>query len=403
MLIKVNIQDLREGIQQASYTLDTRAGSPGSNLYVIAKQAKPSPATVEQEDKSWLYLYSTNLGLARTVLKIPAEVTKPGSTLIPPKLLQSILQSLPAEDDIEIGLSASGARLQVKYGTLKSEIAVHADGQKASEVLQAFPFNAKPVTTVSATSLVDIITRTLFCTATGTTSISEGPWLASILLEAGDGTILGVGTNRIIAGQAEVHDQLVKGNFSGAIHRDALMALKAILAKKKEEEVTITNVVSTDGTSNEVLFRFSDVILGIRQLAKGYPKAVAKVFTVPGGFHKATINRKTLLGVFGRLSAFAEKNAFSISFKDDKATIITKGFNSVFQEQVAVTEKNLTESSIGLGIADTVNVLSVMASEDVVIHYGSDTDHVHFQEGEANFKYVLSPAAVSWLAKPKAK
>lgn len=402
MLTKVNIKDLREGIQQASYTLDTKTG-PGSNLYLIAKQAKPSPATVGQEDKSCLYLYSTNLGLARTLLKIPAEVTKSGSTLIPPKLLQSILQSLPAEDTIEIGLSPSGARLQVKYGTLKSEIAVHADGEKAGTVLQAFPFDAKSITTISAASLVDIITRTLFCTASGTSSISEGPWLASLLLETGDGTVMGTGTNRIIAGQAEVLDQLVKGGFSGGIHRDALTALKAILAKKKEEEVTIANVTGGDGTSNEILFRFSDVILGIRQLAKGYPKAVGKVFTVPTGFHRATINRKVLLSVFGRLSAFAEKNAFSISFKEDKVTVLTKGYNSVFQEQVATTEKNLHETTVGLGIADTINVLSVMASEDVVLHYGTDADHVHFQEGDANFKYVLSPAQVSWIAKTKGK
>jgi DNA polymerase III sliding clamp (beta) subunit (PCNA family) len=402
MLIKVNIKDLREGIQQASYTLDPRAGGPGSNLYMVAKQAKPSGQVVGQEDKSCLYLYSTNLGLARTLLKIPAEVTKPGATLIPPKLLQSILQSLPGEESIKLGLSPSGSRLSVEYGTIQSQIAVHADGSKAAEVLQAFPFNAKPLTTVSAASLVDIVTRVLFCTAGGTTSISEGPWLASILLETGDGSIMGTGTNRIIAGQAEVHDQLVKGGFSGAIHRDALTALKAILAKKKEEEVTITNVTA-DNTANEILFRFSDVILGIRQLAKGYPKAVAKVFSVPNIFHKATVNRKALLGIFGRLSAFAEKNAFSISFAKDTALVVTKGFNSTFEERVAITGKDLKEATIGLGIADTINVLSVMASEDVVIHYGTDTDHVHFQEGDANFHYVLSPAQVSWLEKKKGK
>lgn len=396
MLAKVRIGVLREALIQASYTLDTKSSSVGSWLYLIAKQGKTSPAG---NDKSTLYIYSSNLGMARTLLKIPAEVTKEGEVLILPKLLQSILASLPAEDDIELGLSASGAKLQVKYESIKSEIAAHADGQKAAEVFKTIPFNAQPITSVSAASLVDIINRTLFCTASGQASISEGPWLSSVCLESGDGTFMGTATNRVIAGKAQLHDTRVTGTCSFGIHRDALVALKALLSKRKEEEVTITDAKTTELTStNEILFRFSDVILGVRQLATAYPKAVEKIFCLPSDYNNATINRKLLLNIFGRLGAFAEKSSFTFTFSDKKVILYTKGFNSIFQEQAAKIEKTEGNITIGLGIAAVINILSVMQSEDIIIRYKTGDDHVHFQEGESNFKYVLSPVVVPWAA-----
>ncbi len=394
MQLKVKIGELREAITQASYTLDSKASSVGSWMYLIAVVAT-------EKDESRMYVYTSNLGMARTLLKISADVTKGGYALIVPRLLGQIISNLPAEEEIELGLSASGAKLQVKYGTLKSEIAVHADGQKASEVLSSIPFNAKPSLTVSAATLVDLINRTVFCTASGSNAITEGPWLSSVLLEAGDSTLVGTATNRIIAGQAEVHDPLVKGNFSGAIHRDALGALKAILSRKKEEEVTITNATSITGATNEILFRFSDAILGIRQLAKPYPKAVAKIFTVPGDHKAATINRAELIKVLARLSAFAEKGTLSLTFNSGTVVLATRGYGGAFQETVAKTEKSEGSVTVGLGLSDVSNVLSVMKSEDVVLRYGSDADHVHAQEGEANFKYVLSPAEIEWATKAK--
>jgi DNA polymerase III sliding clamp (beta) subunit (PCNA family) len=334
---------------------------------------------------------------------LPANVIKEGEALILPKLLQAILSTLPEDEDIELGMSASGAKLQVKYGSIKSEIAVHADGQKGSEILKTIPFNAKSSTSISAATLVDIINRTLFCTATGSAAISEGPWLSSVSVETGDGVVLGTATNKIIAGRAEVPDGLVTSGYSVGVHRDALIALKALLSKREKEEVTITNASSTGNSStNEVLFRFSDVILGVRQLSTLYPKAVDKIFTTPSNFNRATINRKLLLSCLGRLGAFAEKNALSITLSTDKVTLYTKGYNSIFQEQVGKTEKTDGSVTIGLGIADLTNVLSAMESEDVVLHYKSDNDHVHFQEGESNFKYVLSPVAVAWATKVKA-
>jgi len=394
MRLKVKIGELREAISQASYTLDSKASSVGSWMYLIAMAAT-------EKDESRMYVYTSNLGMARTLLKIPADVIKSGYALIVPRLLGQIISNLPAEEEIEMGLSASGAKLQVKYGTLKSEIAVHADGQKASEVLSSIPFNAKSCLTVSAATLVDLINRTMFCTASGSNAITEGPWLSSVLLESGNGTLVGTATNRIIAGQCEIHDPLVTGIFSGAIHKDALGALKAILSRKKEEEVTITNATSNTGATNEILFRFSDAILGIRQLAKPYPKAVAKIFTVPSEHRTATINRAQLISVLTRLSGFAEKGTLSLTFSGSTVVLDTRGYGSAFQESVAKTEKSEGSVTVGLGLSDVSNVLSVMKSEDVVLRYGSDADHIHVQEGESNFKYVLSPAEIEWGNKGK--
>lgn len=386
MLTKVKIGLLRDAMAQASHTLDSRASSVGSWLHLMARPDK-------------LYVYSTNLGMARTFIKIPAEVTKEGEALILPKLLQSILASLPAEDNIEIGLSASGAKLQVKYESIKSEIAVYADGPKATAILQTIPFNAKSCATVSTTALVDVINRVLFCAASSEGAISEGPWLSSLRLQVSAGLIMGIATNRIVAGQAEVLDGLATGDYTGAIHRGALLALKAILTKRKEEEVTITNVDSNEGSTNETLFRFSDVILGVRQLSKPYPTAVSKVFTTPEAFKTTRINRQILLSVFGRLGAFAEKNAFTITAAGNKMTLQSKGYNSNFTEQVALLDTVAESVTIGLGISDMMNVLTAAQSEDVTIRFKSNADHVHVQEGDTNFHYVLSPVTVEWEKK----
>lgn len=396
MLIKSNIKELRDAISQTSYTLDSKAASIGSWLYLMAR-----PGAEGETGK--LYVYSSNLGLARTLLKIPAEVSKGGEAIIQPKLLQSILANLPEEDTIELGLSASGAKLQVKYGAIKSELAVHTDSKKANEVLQTIPFNAKPSFVISASTLVDIIKRTIFCAASSQAAISEGPWMSSVYLATSDNTIVGTATNRVIAGKAELNDQLVTGGYSMGIHRDALGALKALLSKREKEEVTITNAKDSTGStsipSNEVLFRFSDVILGVRQLATGYPSLVEKIFKTPSEFLRATINRKLLLNTFSRLGPFAEKNYFTLSFSDQKITLYTKGYNSIFQEQVAKKETNEKSVTIGLGIVDFTNILSAMSSEEVVLYYKSNGDHIHIQEGDLNFKYVLSPVAVDWESK----
>lgn len=397
MLTKIKIGVLREGIQQASHTLDSKASSIGSWLYLIARQTKGANGG----DPGRLYLYSSNLGLSRMLLKIPAEVTKEGEAIVPPKLLQSILNGLPDDEDIELTLSASGSKLQAKYASIKSEVAVHADAPKAAEVLKTIPFNAEPNVTISAATLVECINRTLFCTASNDGAISEGPWLSSVRLETSDGSVMAIATNRIIAGQAEVLDGSAKSGYSSGVHRDALLALKALLSKRKEEEVTITNVQTQSGQSNETLFRFSDVILGVRQLSKPYPLAVGKVFTTPESFRSAIINRKVLLGVFSRLSAFAEKSSFTIAFTGDKVTLETRGFNSIFQEQVASVGDAGTVVKVGLSIADVFNVLTAMQSEEVVAKFHTAADHVHLQEGDSNFKYVLSPVQINWGTKEK--
>lgn len=399
MLATVKIGDLREAIIQASHTLDTKTSSMGSWLYLFARQGKPSPAG---EDKSALYVYTSNLGLARTMLKIPATVQKEGEVLIPPKLIQSILFGLPAEENIDFGMSPSGAKLQVKYGSLKSEIGIHADSQKAVEVLKTVPFNAQSSFTVSAATLVSLLNHTLFCTASGAAAVAEGVWLSSVHLQTRDGFVLAEATDKVIGGRAEIPDGLVVGDYSFGIHRDALIALKAVLSKRETEEVSVINAPSVQGSSGEVLFRFSDVILGAGQLSQAYPKAVANIFRVPEGFATATINREVLLGCLGRLSAFAEKSSFSLTFATDKATAATRGFNSIIQEQLAKDEKSEGSVTLGLGIANVTNVISAMCSEKVVLRYKTSNDHIFAQEGDAEFKYVLSPVALAWVKEKKA-
>lgn len=389
MFTKVKIGVLASALAQASYTLDSKAGSLGSFITLIARATKG-----DQEAR--MYVYSTNMGLARTLLKIPADVTKDGIAVVSAKLLRSLITTLPPDDDIELTLSPSGARLQVKYEQIKSEIAVHADSQKMSEVLSTIPFNAKSDVTVSAAVLVDIITRTLFCTASSTMAISEGPWLSNVLLEAGDGSLIGTATNRIIAGKAEVHDGLVTSGFSGGCHRDALIALKAILSKRETEEVTITRAIAKDNTANELLFRFSDAVLGVRQLSKPYPKAVEKIFTIPGSFSTATVDRRSLVSVFSRLSAFSEAGSFTLSFVADKVRLTAKGYNSQFEEVVPKTEKTDGTITVGLATNDMISILQAMRGDTVVLRYGTADDHVHIQEGDSPFRYVLSPVQVPW-------
>src|SRR5208282_4523136 len=183
-------------------------------------------------------------------------------------------------------------------------------------------------------------------------AVAEGVWLSTIHLQTRDGSVLAEATDKVMGGRAEIPDGLVVGDYSFGIHRDALIALKAVLSKRETEEVSVINAPSVQGSSGEVLFRFSDVILGAGQLSQAYPKAVANIFRVPEGFATATINREVLLGCLGRLSAFAEKSSFSLTFATDKATAATRGFNSIIQEQLAKDEKSEGSVTLGLGIAN---------------------------------------------------
>src|SRR5208282_4016248 len=120
MLIKAKIGAVRDALAQASHTLDTKSTSTGSWLFLIARQEK-------------LFFYSTNMGLARTFIKIPAVVTKEGEARINAKLLQNTLNGLPDDEDVELMLSASGARLQINYGSIQGQISILADGPSAAE------------------------------------------------------------------------------------------------------------------------------------------------------------------------------------------------------------------------------------------------------------------------------
>jgi len=388
MQTTVNIGVLQQALPQASFTLDSRASSIGSWIRIMARTDKG------------LYIYSDNQGTSRTLIKVEANVIKEGEAIVLPKLLAGSLLGLPADEDVELMLSPSGAKLLVKYGSVKAEIAIHADAPKTAEVLKTIPFNAKSSFTVSAASLVNVVNRTIFCAATSTESISEGPWLSSVLLGTRDSLVMATATNRIIGGQAEVPDEFVTGDYTLGVHRDALVALKALLSKRQKEEVSITIVTAQGSQPNEVLFRFSDVILGVRQLSKPYPTAVSKIFITPGTFNSTRVDRKVLLSSFLRMSAFAEQNTFTINFAGDKLTLTSKGHSSTFQEQVGATkmEGNVT---VGLGIASFVSCLTAMEGEEVVIKYASVKDHIHLQEGDLNFKYVISPVTVEWEKKGK--
>lgn len=396
MQIKVQIGALRDAIAQASHTLDTKVGSTGTWLYLIAQQTVQVP---EKPATSKLYLYSSNLGLLRTLSKIEAEVEKQGEAAVSPKLLSSALLGLPAEDQVELSLSPSGSRLQVRYGQVKSDIACLADAPKSSTYMKTIPFSAKPITSIAASSLVDIINRLLFCTASGDNMINEGPWLNSIYLESSEGTIWSMATNRALAGQAIVVDSLIQPGFKAGIHRDAMQALKSLLAKRKQEEVTIT--VSGEGDGSEVLFRFSDVILGVRLIGKPYPVVYKKVFKVPEKYQTVTVGRKQLSDLLNRLVGYAETDAALITFNGDKIAFVTKGFNSAIQETLVPNAANTsgTASKIGLSVPGMQTVLVPMVSDTVTIQFAGDNDSVYFIEGpkESEFRYVLSPVTPPWV------
>lgn len=386
MLTKAKIGAVRDALVQAAHTLDTKSSSIGSWLLLVARKDK-------------LFFYSTNMGLARTFIKIPAETTKEGEARINAKLLQNTLNGLPDDEDVELMLSASGARLQIRYGSIQGQIAVTADGPTAAEVLKTIPFDAKSSATVSTTALADIVSRVLFCAATNDGAISQGPWLSSILLQVSDDVVLARATNTIIGGEAQVHDGMATGSYTGGLHRGALLALKALLSKRKEEEVTITNVVAADGQSNETILRFSDTILGVRQLSKPYPKAVSDIFICPEAFKTTKADRKTLLSVFGRLAAYADDNIFTVTLKGDKLILYSRGRGGIFEEQVPLADKVEGTLTVALSTGDFINVLTAMGSEEVTFRFMNEKDPLHMREANENYKYVLSPGTPKWNKK----
>lgn len=390
MHIKVNIDVLRDGLSKVLSSLDNKVGSIGNWLFLVAQKEETTEGT--------LFLYTSNMSTVRTLYKVTTKVERAGEVAISPKLLSSILTGLPGEGSIELACD-KGTKVQVKYGKVKSELAILSDATSSKLYLKNLSFNTDPITSISVPVLVESINRTLFCAATGENAISDAS-LSSIYMETEEDMIRSISTNKIMAGKAEILDPLIKNGFKAALHRDGLSILKSLINKGYETVSIIP--ITEEGIDKEVLFRFDNVILGIRLGGRPYKVApITNVLNVPEGYQSLSVDRKNLINVIKRLSGFAEQSDFSLSLATDKLTLLTKGHSSIFNEELSTSGEVKGITTIGLNINDIISVLSTMVSENVFIYYKDDTGHFYMIEGTENspFRYVLSPIRLSWIKK----
>lgn len=379
MKLSVQIGSLRTAILESALTLDSKA-SLGSWLYLIAK------------DK--LTLYSSNLGLLRSINTIDAEITEQGEVAISHKLLIATLMGLPETEKVTL---SSGTKLEVKYGKVKSNIALLPNPPSSKTFLKDFPSDTIEATLeLQSITLLDQINKVIFCTADSDNAINDGPWLSSVYLHsAKENMIQLVATNKIIAGQATIQEPNIKAGIKIVAHKDAWVVLRSLAAKRKKDHVSI--IVA----DNEMFFKIGNSILGVRKLGRPYPETVLTILKVPDKFTSVSIDRAAILSILARLSAFAESNTLVLTFGEEVATLYTKGFNSTFEEKVPTDSKIKLEVKIGIGLQDMSNILSSMNGSTVVFKFLTSKDPVYLLEGteDSENKYIMSPISTDWEEK----
>jgi DNA polymerase III subunit beta len=243
----------------------------------------------------------------------PAEVEGDGRVVIPARIFNDIVRSLPG-GSFSLEHDASEGTVRLVAG--ENEYRIRAYAADDYPKLPAFP--EEGTFRMSGESLVETVDKVSRSYSRDETR----PVLTGILISFEDSRVRMVTTDsyRLSIKETELATTSFEGSREAIIPARAMQEVSRIFSVSDEEDVEVAL------SENQALFRVGDVIFGTRLIDGNFPEYRR---LLPSGFEREiAVSREDLIGTLRRVNLFAARQTppvpVSLSFSEGSVEVIVR-------------------------------------------------------------------------------
>jgi DNA polymerase-3 subunit beta len=316
----------------------------------------------------------------------PAEVEEEGRVVIPARIFNDIVRSLPG-GSFSLEHDDSGGTVRLAAGENEYRIRAYA----ADDFPQLPGFDAEAAFRMSGEVLVETVEKVSRSYSRDETR----PVLTGILISFEENRVRMVTTDsyRLSIKETELATTAFEGSREAIIPARAMQEVSRIFSGSDEEEVEVSL------SENQALFRVGDVLFGTRLIDGNFPEYRR---LLPTTFEREiSVNREDLMGTLRRVNLFAQRQTppvpVSLSFSEGVVEVIVRnGEVGEAHERLPATSEDDFLISFnpgylldGVSAVDTEKVVFKLneALKPGLIVPGKDGE----TEEEPDFLYLIMP------------
>jgi DNA polymerase III subunit beta len=243
----------------------------------------------------------------------PAEVEEEGRVVIPARIFNDIVRSLPGES-FSLEHDDSGGTVRLAAGENEYRIRAYA----ADDFPQLPGFDAEAAFKMNG----DVLVETVEKVSRSYSRDETRPVLTGILISFEENRVRMVTTDsyRLSIKETELATTAFEGSREAIIPARAMQEVSRIFSGSDEEEVEVSL------SENQALFRVGDVLFGTRLIDGNFPEYRR---LLPTTFEREiSVNRDDLMGTLRRVNLFAQRQTppvpVSLSFSEGAVEVIVR-------------------------------------------------------------------------------
>jgi DNA polymerase-3 subunit beta len=260
----------------------------------------------------------------------PAEVEEEGRVVIPARIFNDIVRSLPG-GSFSLEHDDSGGTVRLTAGENEYRIRTYA----ADDFPQLPGFDAEAAFRMSGEVLVETVEKVSRSYSRDETR----PVLTGILISFEENRVRMVTTDsyRLSIKETELATTAFEGSREAIIPARAMQEVSRIFSGSDEEEVEVSL------SENQALFRVGDVLFGTRLIDGNFPEYRR---LLPTTFEREiSVSREELMGTLRRVNLFAQRQTppvpVSLSFSEGAVEVIVRnGEIGEAHERLAATSED---------------------------------------------------------------
>jgi DNA polymerase III subunit beta len=243
----------------------------------------------------------------------PAEVEEEGRVVIPARIFNDIVRSLPA-GSLSLEHDDTGGTVRLAAGENEYRIRAYA----ADDFPQLPGFDAEAAFKMSGELLVETVEKVSRSYSRDETR----PVLTGILISFEENRVRMVTTDsyRLSIKETELATTAFEGSRESIIPARAMQEVSRIFSGSDEDEVEVSL------SENQALFRIGDVLFGTRLIDGNFPEYRR---LLPTTFEREiSVGREELMGTLRRVNLFAQRQTppvpVSLSFSEGAVEVIVR-------------------------------------------------------------------------------
>jgi DNA polymerase-3 subunit beta len=312
----------------------------------------------------------------------PAEVEEEGRVVIPARIFNDIVRSLPG-GSFSLEHDDSGGTVRLAAGENEYRIRAYA----ADDFPQLPGFDAEAAFKMSGELLVETVEKVSRSYSRDETR----PVLTGILISFEENRVRMVTTDsyRLSIKETELATSAFEGAREAIIPARAMQEVSRIFSGSEEEEVEVAL------SENQALFRIGDVLFGTRLIDGNFPEYRR---LLPTAFEREiSVSREELMGTLRRVNLFAQRQTppvpVSLSFSEGAVEVIVRnGEVGEAHERLPATSED--DFLISFNPGYLLDGVSAIDTEKVVFKLNEALKPgliVPGENGEPDFLYLIMP------------